>query len=310
MDYTPNIDAQGMRRPMGPVDQPNWNGGPKLIHNPQVMNNQTVGQPNLANAMANQRPIIPIRGRIVTSEQDIVPAEIPMDGSICLFMTEDCKKVIAKQWNSNGVLQSIIYSISSNEQAQSECQNGDSTGELKAQLDRIENMLKDIYEAENYCMQSKYYKSIVEAMGDGSYGYNPNRYASSGRYASAGHGSRYGYMPYLEGEDYTMQQYLTGDPTEFADQMKLRYGYMDQNEPKMMNKPVSTYGAVYDSWSDARKHYTKTGSSEDKERMERHGEEHVEKAIISMRDIWSEASPELKRRMKTELSTLVDGMSI
>lgn len=41
-----------------------------------------------------------------------------------------------------------------------------------------------------------------------------------------------------------------------------------------------------------------------------HGEEHVEKAIISMRDIWSEASPELKRRMKTELSTLVDGMSI
>lgn len=23
MDYTPNIDAQGMRRPMGPVDQPN-----------------------------------------------------------------------------------------------------------------------------------------------------------------------------------------------------------------------------------------------------------------------------------------------
>lgn len=104
MDYTSNIDAQGMRRPMGPVDQPNWNGGPKLIHNPQVMNNQTVGQPNLANAMANQRPIIPIRGRIVTSEQDIVPAEIPMDGSICLFMTEDCKKVIAKQWNSNGVL--------------------------------------------------------------------------------------------------------------------------------------------------------------------------------------------------------------
>lgn len=53
MDYTPNIDAQGMRRPMGPVDQPNWNGGPRLSHNPQVMNNQAVGQPNLSNAMAN-----------------------------------------------------------------------------------------------------------------------------------------------------------------------------------------------------------------------------------------------------------------
>ena len=97
---------------------------------------------------------------------------------------------------------------------------------------------------------------------------------------------------------------------EIADQMKLRFGYMDQKEPKMMNKPVSTYGAAYDSWSDARKHYTKTGSSEDKERMEERGKEHVEKAIISMRDIWSEASPELKRAMKTELSTLVDNMTI
>jgi hypothetical protein len=139
------------------------------------------------------------------------------------------------------------------------------------EMGEVVDMIKDIYEAENYCMQSKYYKSIVEAMGDGSYGYNP---------------------------------------TEFADQMKLRYGYMDQNEPKMMNKPVSTYGAAYDSWSDARKHYTKTGSSEDKERMEERGKEHVEKAIISMRDIWSEASPELKRAMKTELSTLVDNMTI
>lgn len=178
------------------------------------------------------------------------------------------------------------------------------------EMGEVVDMIKDIYEAENYCMQSKYYKSIVEAMNEGSYGYNPNRYVSSGRYASAGHGSRYGYMPYLEGEDYNMQQYLTGDPTEFADQMKLRFGYMDQNEPKMMNKPVSTYGAAYDSWSDARKHYTKTGSSEDKERMEEHGKEHVDKAIISMRDIWSEASPELKRAMKTELSTLVDNMTI
>lgn len=79
MDYTPNINTQGMRQPMGPVDQPNWNGGPRLNHNPQVMNNRAVGQPNLSNAMANQQPIIPIRGRIVTSEQDIVPAEIPMD---------------------------------------------------------------------------------------------------------------------------------------------------------------------------------------------------------------------------------------
>lgn len=48
MDYTPNINTQGMRQPMGPVDQPNWNGGPRLNHNPKVMNNRAVGQPNLS----------------------------------------------------------------------------------------------------------------------------------------------------------------------------------------------------------------------------------------------------------------------
>lgn len=53
MDYTPNINTQGMRQPMGPVDQPNWNGGPRLNHNPQVMNNRAVGQPNLSNPYAN-----------------------------------------------------------------------------------------------------------------------------------------------------------------------------------------------------------------------------------------------------------------
>jgi hypothetical protein len=69
MDYTSNIDAQGMRRPMGPVDQPNWNGGPRLNHNPQVMNNQAVGQPNLANAMARVAQLT------VIFREDLIPSQ-------------------------------------------------------------------------------------------------------------------------------------------------------------------------------------------------------------------------------------------
>lgn len=30
MDYTSNNNTQRMRQSMGPVDQPNWNGGPSL----------------------------------------------------------------------------------------------------------------------------------------------------------------------------------------------------------------------------------------------------------------------------------------
>lgn len=54
MDYTSNNNTQRMRQSMGPVDQPNWNGGPRLNHNPQVMNTQVVGPPNLSNAISNQ----------------------------------------------------------------------------------------------------------------------------------------------------------------------------------------------------------------------------------------------------------------
>lgn len=131
MDYTPNMNAQGMRQPLGPVGQPNWNGGPRYNTGPQV---------KLSEAMKPQKPIIPINGRIVDSEQDIMPAEIPMDGSICLFMTSDCKSIIAKQWDSNGTLQSIIYEPSApapKEQSQNCSYEG-----LKEQLDRIEGMLK------------------------------------------------------------------------------------------------------------------------------------------------------------------------
>lgn len=33
MDYTSNNNTQRMRQSMGPVDQPNWNGGPNPYAN-------------------------------------------------------------------------------------------------------------------------------------------------------------------------------------------------------------------------------------------------------------------------------------
>lgn len=84
MDYTSNNNTQGMRQSMGPVGQPNWNGGPRLNHNPQVMNNQAVGQPNLANAMANQRPIIPIRQETLLTM--IMPITV-----LCMMKWSKCR---------------------------------------------------------------------------------------------------------------------------------------------------------------------------------------------------------------------------
>lgn len=43
-----------------------------------------------------------IPGRVVTSDQDIVPSEVPLDGRLILFPVSDYSCIYAKQWDRNG----------------------------------------------------------------------------------------------------------------------------------------------------------------------------------------------------------------
>ena len=76
-----------------------------------------------------------------------------------------------------------------------------------AEVGKLADAVKDMAEAEKACWEAEYYRSITEAMGNGTYGYDgmmhnqPNgRYGyrdSMGRYARRGYNS-YGYHETLD----------------------------------------------------------------------------------------------------------------
>lgn len=76
-----------------------------------------------------------------------------------------------------------------------------------AEIGKLADIVKDLAEAEKACWEAEYYRSVTEAMGNGTYGYDgmmhnqPNgRYGyrdSMGRYARRGYNS-YGYHETLD----------------------------------------------------------------------------------------------------------------
>lgn len=70
---------------------------------PQIQPMQTYTSPS--NHPVNRS----IFGRIVTSENDITPNEVPMDGTVSLFPMADYSKIFAKQWNPDGTIKTTVF---------------------------------------------------------------------------------------------------------------------------------------------------------------------------------------------------------
>lgn len=71
---------------------------------PQFQPMQTYNQPN----QSVNRTIF---GRVINSENDITPNEVPMDGSISLFPLADYSKIFAKQWSQDGTIKTTVFSM-------------------------------------------------------------------------------------------------------------------------------------------------------------------------------------------------------
>lgn len=50
-----------------------------------------------------------IFGRLVNDESEIMPNEVPMDGSISIFPKSDGSEVIIKSWTQNGTISTMRY---------------------------------------------------------------------------------------------------------------------------------------------------------------------------------------------------------
>lgn len=51
----------------------------------------------------------PLNGRLINEERDILPKEIPMDGSVSVFPKSDFSYILAKAWNANGTIDTVKF---------------------------------------------------------------------------------------------------------------------------------------------------------------------------------------------------------
>lgn len=199
------------------------------------------------------------------------------------------------------------------------CMDTEETGE-------VIDMIKDLADAEKNCQKAEYYKKIVEAMDDAEeeeetmmklamrdrMGYTPHRSSSTGRFVS-----RPGYVPMhmLDDEDFVAQMDWDGPRMGYSPSGRGNRSQSGNNMPNMGGRGgytngMSRYGRPYDEWLDARRSYTETRSPEDKQRMDEHANEHIMASITSLREVFNAADPEMKRRVRQDLSTLVNEMHV
>lgn len=184
----------------------------------------------------------------------------------------------------------------------------------------IVDMIKDLADTEKNCWEACYYETVVKAMeekaedwDDEPMGYNPNR-AASGRYTTRSgrshHGGRMGYRPMVDEEPY-IREYLD-HPDEFRHRM-MGYRPMEHAGMGDMNREArhdERYGQAYRKYKEASLGYTSTKSPEYRDQMRTSAQEHIADTMITFRDMWSMADPELKKQMKTDLTKLVGELNV
>ena len=99
--------------------------------------------PYYVNPNFNQQvPIQPrpdyLAGRVVSSEKDIRPNEVPMDGSSAIFSQVDRSCIHVKWWGNNGLIEGVTYVLQQSENQQTAQSPFD---EILTRLDKIEKSL-------------------------------------------------------------------------------------------------------------------------------------------------------------------------
>lgn len=209
---------------------------------------------------------------------------------------------------------------------------------------QVIDMIKDLYEAEKDCWKACYYKEMVEMMKKEKenpemqrrFGYDNWRY-SSGQFAPKGHGHYAGYPMIPMDMMYGMEpEWMNGMPMTGPFGYSGGSGSGDGQGGRGGNSGGSSGGGrggsssgrggssggrygypmedwmgqqnPYEMYQESRRYYHESKNPEAKMEMEQHAKEHVEETMDSIRDIWEESTPELRREMKKNLTNLVNNL--
>lgn len=201
----------------------------------------------------------------------------------------------------------------------------------------IIDMIKDVAAAEASCQEAEknmkeaeYYEAVKEAMEE--YGENPRmgypRRNSRGQYSSrgrSGYPDQY-YMQEAEGgrsggsgssgnsgnsggnrggsgggrSGYTPEMYNPNDNMMLMSHMQHQEDREDWEDPR--------YSRPFNKYRRAKRHFTETHSAKDQQEMKDSANEHVMESIATLREIWDSADPDMRKRMKTDMTKLVGDM--
>lgn len=141
--YTPAYGANRFGSPNGLMNQ-----------NPSAASEYPMPQQNTQPAY---QPIVGLKGRMVTKEEDITAGEIPMDNTLSLFPLADYSCIYAKQWSPNGQIISVKYVPEPTIEKVEEVTvtDGVTLDELSNQLNEIQRLL----ERQNRSRNSTYKKN-------------------------------------------------------------------------------------------------------------------------------------------------------
>lgn len=137
-----------------------------LVQDPRVANGQ--GQAQYPNVTQNAQPAVRIQqvpARFVENEEEIKPNEVPSDGSISVFIRNDCQEIYAKQLNKNGIIQNVTYVPSV---SVSEAQDPSTT--IEERLNKMESLMEERFSKIEKILSRRngYYKKPAQNRPQGS----------------------------------------------------------------------------------------------------------------------------------------------
>ena len=181
-----------------------------------------------------------------------------------------------------------------------------------SELGAVVDMVRDLAEAECRLVEAEYHCAVTEAMEahDGRMGYNPNR-DSMGRYTTPGRARRRRGYDDPAAEPATMAD----APAPATAKHAARAGYRPGDPDMRMDTwgddvDGERHGRAFDMYRRDKRHYTKTHSEVDRQGMRDHASEHMSETMATIREIWDDADPELRKRMKADMTKLTSEMTV
>lgn len=183
------------------------------------------------------------------------------------------------------------------------------------ELGEVIDMIKDLAEAEEKCIKAKYYEALVCTMDEASEvidGMDPEDVEMM--YADLMHNGPRGYTPHRSSRT---GRFMSNSSFNRSHGNHMR-GYpmddrMDPNEKTFdpEGNPVNSerFGRPYNNYRNMRRNYTESHSPEDKKMMDKYAKEHLDDATSTMKDIWNGADPEMRKKMKADLTALLASMN-